>query len=187
MFQSSVRWISAFMECYFKSPNQTMLEHPVIKKPRVIIEQNCETSRCFVLWFGFSEQRESSSSLPEGWGEEEEGKLPFCKSIPRVLPGCPESSKGAFANYNFAAAAGRSSTLRKARASGAHHAEPGGRCTIKRKRSLYRTMNSTVQKNIYYTHMRLLVVYWDHHQGQISLSTFSNVSSSSWCAIMIGV
>ena len=152
MFQSSVRWISAFMECYFKSPNQTMLEHPVIKKPRVIIEQNCETSRCFVLWFGFSEQRESSSSLPEGWGEEEEGKLPFCKSIPRVLPGCPESSKGAFANYNFAAAVGRSSTLRKARASGAHHAEPGGRCTIKRKRSLYRTMNSTVQKNIYYTH-----------------------------------
>ena len=130
-----------------------MLEHPVIKKPRVIIEQNCETSRCFVLWFGFSEQRESSSSLPEGWGEEEEGKLPFCKSIPRVLPGCPESSKGAFANYNFAAAAGRSSTLRKARASGAHHAEPGGRCTIKRKRSLYRTMNSTVQKkHILYTH-----------------------------------
>ena len=165
-----------------------MLVHPVIKKPRVIIEQNCETSRCFVLWFGFSEQRESSSSLPEGWGEEEEGKLPFCKSIPRVLPGCPESSEGAFANYNFAAAVGRSSTLRKARASGAHHAEPGGRCTIKRKRSLYRTMNSTVQKkHILYTHMLVLVVHWDHHQGQISLSTFSNVSSSSWCAIMTGV
>ena len=157
------------------------------KKPRVIIEQNCETSRCFVLWFGFSEQRESFS--PWRMRRREAPflqKHPTCaarlsweQQQPRSLCKlfcCPCCCWKEF--YE----------LRKARASGAHHAEPGGRCTIKRKRSLYRTMNSTVQKT-YTIHTCEYFVCWDHHQGQISLSTFSNASSSSssWCEIMTGM
>ena len=166
-----------------------MLVHLVRKKkPRVIIEQNCETSRCFVLWFGFSEQRESFS--PWRMRRREAPflqKHPTCaarlsweQQQPRSLCKlfcCPCCCWKEF--YE----------LRKARASGAHHAEPGGRCTIKRKRSLYRTMNSTVQKT-YTIHTCEYFVCWDHHQGQISLSTFSNASSSSssWCCeIMTGM
>ena len=164
-----------------------MLVHLVRKKkPRVIIEQNCETSRCFVLWFGFSEQRESFS--PWRMRRREAPflqKHPTCaarlswEQQPRSLCKlfcCPCCCWKEF--YE----------LRKARASGAHHAEPGGRCTIKRKRSLYRTMNSTVQKT-YTIHTCEYFVCWDHHQGQISLSTFSNASSSSssWCGIMTGM
>ena len=157
------------------------------KKPRVIIEQNCETSRCFVLWFGFSEQRESFSP----WRMRRR-EAPFLQKHPTCaarLSWEQQQRRSLCKLFCCPCCWKEFYELRKARASGAHHAEPGGRCTIKRKRSLYRTMNSTVQKNIYYTHMRVLCLLRPPPRTDFIIYIFQCVIPPllSWCGIMTGM
>ena len=133
--------------------------------------------RVAASFFDLVSVSKEKASLPEGW---EEGKLPFCKSIPRVLPGCPESSssQGAFANYSAApAAVGRSSTSCEKRAPPARTMQSQEVVALSKEKEASIELWIALCKKTYTIHTCEYFVCWDHHQGQISLSTFSNASS----------
>ena len=112
--------------------------------------------RVAASFFDLVSVSKEKASLPEGW---EEGKLPFCKSIPRVLPGCPESSssQGAFANYSAAPAVGRSSTSCEKRAPPARTMQSQEVVALsKEKEASIELWIALCKKHILYTHMRVL-------------------------------
>ena len=135
-----------------------MLVHLVRKKS---LESSLSriAKRVAASFFDLVSVSKEKASLPEGW---EEGKLPFCKSIPRVLPGCPESSssQGAFANYSAApAAVRRSSTSCEKRAPPARTMQSQEVVALsKEKEASIELWIALCKKHILYTHASTLSV-----------------------------